>query len=146
MERAAKPVAGVSGVHLRVRAGGEEYGFPVEWVLEVAELGELTPVPGAAPGILGVRNLKSQVVPIVDLAAFLGIGTGADAGRVVVAESPGGKIGFTVEDVISVDPLPEPSGDSESPYLAGSVLVDSSLVGILDPAKIFAELAAGQLP
>ena len=136
----------MSAVHLRIRAGGEEYGIPVEWVLEVAELGQLTPVPGAAPGILGVKNLKSQVVPIVDLAALLGLDSDSDPGRIVVAEGPAGKIGFTVQDVISVGPLPEPSGSSESPYLAGSVLVDSSLVGILDPAKIFAELAAGQLP
>ncbi len=38
--------ADVNGVHVRLRVGGESYAFAVENVLEVAELGDIAPVPG----------------------------------------------------------------------------------------------------
>ena len=58
---AAEPM---SGVHVRVRVAGEHYALPVEDVLEVAELRAITPVPGAPPAVLGVRNLRGQVLPV----------------------------------------------------------------------------------
>ena len=37
----------MSAVHVRVRLGGESYAVAVENVIEVAELGTLSPVPGS---------------------------------------------------------------------------------------------------
>ena len=54
--------------HVRLRVGSELYAIPIENVLEVAELGELSAVPGAEPVVLGVRNLHGQVLPVFDLA------------------------------------------------------------------------------
>ena len=62
----------MSGVHVRLRVGGESYAFGVEHVLEVAELGEIAPVPGAPAGVLGVRNLRGQVLPVFELASVFG--------------------------------------------------------------------------
>ena len=55
------------GVHLRLRVGGERYALPIENVLEVTPLGELSGVPGAGGAVLGVRNLRGQVLPVFDL-------------------------------------------------------------------------------
>ena len=62
----------MSGLHVRVRVADEHYALPVADVLEVAELGEVTPVPGAGAAVLGVRNLRGQVLPVVDLATVFG--------------------------------------------------------------------------
>ena len=45
--RCLRPSIVVSAVHVRVRLGGESYAVAVEHVIEVAELGTMSPVPGA---------------------------------------------------------------------------------------------------
>ncbi len=71
----------------------EAYAVSVLNVLEVASLGEVTPVPGAPIEILGVRNLRGKILPVIDLAALLGTRRSRPAGRLLVTESeelPGG--------------------------------------------------------
>lgn len=131
----------MSGVHVRVRAGGERYALAVDDVTEVGELGEVTPLPGSAPEVLGLRNLRGQVVPVVDLAALLSVGGRAAPTRVVVAESGTRRAGLAVEAVDGVDELPEPSEESDSPLLLGAVLIDRELVGIVRAGAVLDALA-----
>ena len=58
--------------YVRFRVAEEAYAVSVLNVLEVASLGEVTPVPGAPVQILGVRNLRGKILPVIDLAALLG--------------------------------------------------------------------------
>lgn len=121
----------MSGVHVRVRVAGEHYALPVEQVLEVAELGEIATVPGSPAEILGVRNLRGQVLPVIALAAVLGL-AGGDPTRVVVVESGELRAGLHVDEVLDVEELPPSSERAESDYLLGACLVDGVLVGALD--------------
>ena len=95
----------MSGVHVRLRVGGEMYAVPIENVLEVAELGDLTAVPGAAPQCSGVRNLHGQVLPVFDLAHVLGIPRDGRPQRLVVTDHGGRLAGLAVDEVTDVAPL-----------------------------------------
>ncbi|HYK02566.1 MAG TPA: chemotaxis protein CheW [Thermoanaerobaculia bacterium] len=53
--------------------GEDEYGISILRVREIAEYRTLTPVPMTAPWMRGVMNLRGTVVPVVDLAARLGL-------------------------------------------------------------------------
>jgi purine-binding chemotaxis protein CheW len=121
----------MSGVHVRVRVAGEHYALPVEQVLEVAELGEIAAVPGSPPEVLGVRNLRGQVIPVIDLATMLGL-SGGESSRVVVAESGELLAGLVVDDVLDVGEMPAASEQAESDYLLGAFLIEGELVGALD--------------
>jgi purine-binding chemotaxis protein CheW len=132
----------MNGVHVRVRVGGEDYALPVDAVLEVAELGDVTPVPGSPSEVLGVRNLRGQVIPVVDLATLFGLDGKAGRERVVVAEEGTARVGLAVESVVDVGLVPPPSEPTESPYLTGAALVDGDLVGIVDLKGLVAGLAA----
>ncbi len=59
--------------HVRIRVGAELYAMPVEHAIEVATLDEVTPVPGSRAEVLGVTNLRGQILPVVDLAQLLGV-------------------------------------------------------------------------
>src|SRR6478609_4063621 len=107
----------MSAVCVRVCVGREHYAVPVEHVLEVAESGDVAPVPGAPAQIMGVRNLRGQIVPVISLAR-----------RFVVAELGGRRGGLAVESVLDVGELPGASEATESPYLDGAALVDGTLV------------------
>jgi purine-binding chemotaxis protein CheW len=121
----------MSGVHVRVRVAAEHYALPVEQVLEVADLGAIAPVPGSPPEILGVRNLRGQVIPVIALATLLGL-TGDRPSRVVVAESGDLRAGIVVDEVLDVAELPPASEQVDSEYLLAAFLIDGELVGALD--------------
>jgi purine-binding chemotaxis protein CheW len=125
----------VSGLHVRVQVADEHYALPVADVLEVAELGEVTPVPGAGAAVLGVRNLRGQVLPVVDLATVFDLPP-AQSERIVIAERGGLRAGLAVDAVAGVEELPEASEEVDSPHLAGAALADGALVGVIDVASV----------
>lgn len=129
----------MSGIHVRVAVAGEQYALPVDRVLEVAELGEITPVPGSVAEIMGVRNLRGRVIPVMALAALLGL-PGKDPERIVVAELGERCAGLAVDAVVDVGELPEASEQVESPFVHGAALVDGVLVGILDADAVLSSV------
>jgi purine-binding chemotaxis protein CheW len=131
----------MSGVHVRVLAGGEHYALPVEQVLEATDVGDVTPVPGAPPEVLGVRNLRGAVVAVIDLRLLLGISAADPPGRIVVAEDGDRRAALAVESIVAVDELPEATESASSPLLSATALVDGELVGVLDIEAAFDAVA-----
>lgn len=126
--------------HVRLRVGSELYAMPVENVLEVAELGELSAVPGAEPVVLGVRNLHGQVLPVFDLSRVLVSAGKATARRIVVAEHAGRLAGLAVDEVTDVSPLPAAVEESDADHLSGALLEDGRLLGVIDVDRLFSGL------
>jgi len=133
----------MSAVHVRVRAGGEHYALPVEGVREIARRDRITPVPGAPPAVLGVWNLRGDVVAAIDLAAMLGLAPGDGEGRIVVVEEGERHAGLAVEEVLEVEALPTTLEPVDSPYLAGATLVDQVQVGVIDLHALLAAAREG---
>jgi chemotaxis signal transduction protein len=128
----------MSAAHVRVRAGGEHYALPVEGVREITPRGRITPVPGAPPAVLGVWNLRGDVVAAVDLATILGLAPDDGEGRVVVVEDGELRAGLAVEEVLDVEALPDVLEAIDSRYLAGAALVDGTQVGLIDLRAVLA--------
>jgi purine-binding chemotaxis protein CheW len=131
-------------VYVRLRVAAEAYAMPVEHVLEVTELGTVVLVPGARPELLGVRNMRGQILAVVDLALLLGIPRAAPPARLLVAEAGGLQAGFAIDEVSMVGDLADPAEETESDLLVGATLVGSDLVGVIDVARVFASLQGGQ--
>jgi two-component system chemotaxis response regulator CheV len=91
------------GVTARVRSA--LYGFRIEHVVETAELGDVVGVPGAPPEILGVRNLRGEVLPIAELAVALGAPDSGSPQRLLVVEDSGRRAGLAVDEVLEVGAL-----------------------------------------
>lgn len=126
----------MSKTHVRVRAGAEQYALGVHDVLEVDELGALTPVPGAPAAVLGVHNLRGHIVPVIDLAAVLATSAADPPARVVVIERGESRAALAVDQVLGVERMPDPTETVQSPHLAGAAIVDGTLVGFLDVDSI----------
>ena len=121
----------MSSVYVRADVGGESYGFPVQYVTEVCKAGAVTAVPGAPGHLLGVRNLNGSVVAVASLAALLGL-AGSPAARLVVCECGSNRLALAVDDVTDVGQLADDLTPSDSPLLEATVLLDGTLIGILD--------------
>ena len=131
-------------VYVRLRVASEAYAMPVEHVLEVADLGDITAVPGSRPEMLGVRNLRGQILPVIDLALLLGIPRTAPPGRLLVAEAGGRQAGFAIDEVSMVGELADPTEETESDLLVGATLVGSDLIGVIDVPRMFESIEGAQ--
>jgi purine-binding chemotaxis protein CheW len=130
----------VSGVHVRMRVGNELYALPVGNVLEIAKLGEISPVPGTGSTVLGVRNLRGRVLPVFDLALLFGVSGDGPPSTLVVAEDRGRQAGLAIDEVTDVGELTDTAAETESEFLSGSTLEDGKLVGVIDASRVFAAL------
>jgi purine-binding chemotaxis protein CheW len=123
--------------YVRFRVAQEAYAISVLNVLEVAGLGEVTPVPGAPREILGVRNLRGKILPVIDLAALLGTRRSEPPGRLLVTESDGRRAGLAIDEVTEVGEFADPAEEGESALLLGTMLEEGDLIGVLNlPAVI----------
>jgi purine-binding chemotaxis protein CheW len=132
----------VTAVHVKLRVGRESYAMPIENVLEVCKLEELTPIPGAASRVLGVCNFHGQVLPVFDLARVFGIPRDGLAQRLVVTDSGGRLAGFAVDEVSDVTALEGPREEAEAKQLAYATLEQGALVGVVDMPALFSSLGA----
>jgi len=80
--------------HKRLASGFDE-------VVEIMPMPQVTPVPGAQPWMLGVANIRGNLLPIVDLKQFLeGERTVLHEGqRVLVVRQPGGDVAVTIDEL-----------------------------------------------
>jgi purine-binding chemotaxis protein CheW len=126
--------------YVRLRVAAEAYAIPVAHVREIADLGDLTPVPGLRPEVLGVRNLRGQILPVIDLAMMLGIARTGPAARMLVAEASGLAAGLAIDEISGVDDLADPTDETDSPLLSGAILDGRDLIGVINVPSLFAEL------
>ena len=129
--------------YLLVRVADEEYALPVESVREVARDGHLAPVPGAPSVVLGVRNLRGQVMPVINLAGVLGLASEGNAPCVAVVEHAGRIAAFAVDGLRGVAPLEGELEPAEGRFLAGAALEGDVLVGVVAVDEILATLEEG---
>jgi purine-binding chemotaxis protein CheW len=78
-------------------------------VQEVVLLAPLLPLRGTPLHMLGIMNLRGQVVPVMDLGMFLGGDAAVEdaATRIIVLESDGQSLGLRVSAVDDVVNLSE---------------------------------------
>ena len=124
-------------IYTRFKVATETYAVPVGNVLEITDVGELAAVPGSRPDILGVRNLRGEILPVIDLAAFLGITSTVPPRQLLVAETRGVKAGLAIDEVSDVGELPDPAQDGEPGFLLGTMLHDGQLIGVIDVQRVF---------
>ena len=52
---------------------GKDYAIDIMQVKEIAKTGRFTYVPNTLPFVLGVYNLRGEIIPIIDLRLFFNI-------------------------------------------------------------------------
>lgn len=131
------------------RLNGEKYGVNVMDVQEILRVSEITPVPGASSYVLGIINLRGNVVTVADTRQCFGLMSKPvdDASRIVMMEAKGLVVGFLVDSVAEVvevradevEPAPNLGFNGAAQYIQGvSVRADGLLI-LVDLNKIIVE-------
>ncbi len=86
------------------RLGGETYGINVMQVQEVLRYTEIAPVPGAPAYVLGIINLRGNVVTVIDTRHRFGLSSAevTDQTRIVIIEADNHVVGILVDAVAEV--------------------------------------------
>lgn len=114
--------------------------MPVEYVLEVARLGEVTAVPRAPAEILGLRNLRGRLLPVIELTRLLGIPGATSPRQLLVGQVGDVRAALAVDTVTGVGELPGLVDEPRARFLAGTTLCDGDLVGVIDVPQLLGAL------
>jgi len=128
------------------RLANEECGIEITKVQEIILMGEITRVPQTSNYIKGLINLRSSVIPIVDLRLRFGMPAEppSDDTRIMVMNVAGKTIGIIVDAVSEVlriakdqiaPPPPTVAGLGRE-YLTGLAKLDKRLLILLDADRI----------
>lgn len=131
---------------LEFRLADERYAVESRFVREVFPFKELAPLPGTPAFVLGIVNVRGQIVPVYDLKKFFDLPqTGiTDLHRIILVEGNGMVLGLLADVAVSLHSLPVESLQPSLPTLTGiradylkSVTGDRLI--ILDLARFLAD-------
>ncbi len=124
----------------------EKYGIKVMQVQEVLRLTEIAPVPGAPEYVLGIINLRGNVVTVVDTRKRFGLQEKQpeDATRIVIIEAANQVVGILVDSVAEVADLrasemesaPNVGSDESSKFIQGVSSQGDGLLILVDVDKL----------
>ncbi|MCX5976105.1 MAG: chemotaxis protein CheW [Coprothermobacterota bacterium] len=106
---------------LTFRLADELYGLETVHVREVVPLRSLVPVPCTPPFVLGLINLRGQILSVVDLRRIFGIPAGTIEGNnpVIVVQREGIEFGLLAESVLGIRSLRLETLQADLPTLGG---------------------------
>jgi purine-binding chemotaxis protein CheW len=124
--------------------GSEDYAVPLASVQEIIGVQRVTHVPGVAPHLCGVINLRGTVVPVIDVRVRFGMDTRDTDERtcivvVQVCETSVGLLVDTVSEVVDVKPSVIESAPRASTHEGGEPMI-RGLVRIADRVKILIDI------
>lgn len=116
--------------------GAEWYAVPLEWVREVVAAPPVALLATAAPPVLGLFNLRGQIVPLFDTAALLGVGTVQTVTFAAVMQTPDGLAGLAATALPERVVLGKSTRPSELAGTGGTYELDRRVVVLLDLAVL----------
>lgn len=134
-----------AGRLLIVRGVAARYALPIACVRRVIAVPPVTPVPGAAPELLGIVAVAGRVIRLLDLDRLCGETGAADprAGAAVVLRLSGRSGALRVLAADAVVDAAAAAGERLSPYLSG---VTADRVALVDPDALARRLEKTETP
>ncbi|MCL1057861.1 chemotaxis protein CheW [Shewanella sp. Choline-02u-19] len=127
----------------------ETYGINVMQVQEVLRYTDIAPVPGAPLYVLGIINLRGNVVTVIDTRSRFGLASADvnDATRIVIIEAEKQVIGILVDSVAEVvylrrseiDNAPNVGTEESTKFIQGVSNRENELLILVDLDKLLSD-------
>ena len=131
------------------RLNEEIYGINVMLVQEVLRVTEIAPVPGAPNYVIGIINLRGNVVTVIDTRMRFGLPPKEmdDSTRIVIIEAENQTVGIVVDSVSEVvdvyaneiETAPNVGNDETARYIEGVVSRSEELLILVDLNKLLSD-------
>ncbi len=128
------------------RLASETYGVESIFVREVFPLKDFTPLPGTPDFVLGIANIRGQILSIIDLKRFFDlpkIGLG-QLNKLIILRSEQMEFGILVDDIVGAHSIPLIAIQVAPPTISGIGAeylrgVTAERVILLDAKKILGD-------
>lgn len=153
---AAEAVEGVTEEEIRVclfSVGEDTYAIPVEVLTEIIIPQKLFPVPTTPGHVLGVINLRGNIIPIVDIRPILSLSQKNIAGQIAILRHHQVPLGIVVDAVVEVASIPksrfldlpaelaaQQPGKSRNRFLQSIIQREGGVAALLDIEKVLDEI------
>ncbi|KZX77001.1 chemotaxis protein CheW [Oleiphilus sp. HI0009] len=135
--------------YVTFRLDDETYGINVMQIQEVLRYSEIAPVPGAPNYVLGIINLRGNVVTVIDTRTRFGLPEAevTDQTRIVVLELEGQVVGVLVDSVAEVvylkqsevETAPNVGNDESARFIQGVCNKNGELIILVEFEKMLSE-------
>ncbi|NNF97830.1 MAG: purine-binding chemotaxis protein CheW [Desulfobacteraceae bacterium] len=126
-------------------------GLPMINAVEISHLVEWVQLPNVPPWLLGVGNLRGEIISIVDLRLFFNLpGMGMNRGEHIIVTQYGDMVaGFMVDRIQGMFSFnPESAVQQQKStetgtivhYVSGAFALDDDIIHILDCEKLYAAI------
>jgi purine-binding chemotaxis protein CheW len=127
----------------------ETYGINVMQIQEVLRYTEIAPVPGAPDYVLGIINLRGNVVTVIDTRKRFGLAESevSDNTRIVVIEVDNQVVGILVDSVAEVvyirqsemETAPNVGNEESAKFIQGVCNKNGELIILVEFEKMMSE-------
>jgi len=131
------------------RLDNEAYGINVMQVQEVLRVTEIAPVPGAPDYVLGIINLRGNVVTVIDARRRFNLSSREpdDSSRIIIIEAEKQVVGILVDSVAEVvdirtseiETAPNVGNEETSRYILGVSSRGEVLLILVDLNKLLSD-------
>ncbi len=133
---------------------GQRYALPIGAVQEIQQIVAMSEVPGSTPGLVGMVDLRGEVIPVVDARRLLGMEPAPYAldTPMIIARAGSALIALVVDEVDDVVTLAP--GCVQAPgevyefadRLLGVCRLEGGFVFLLDPVRLLGHAEAACAP
>lgn len=127
--------------------GPEEYGMDVQVVTAIEPMMEIVPVPNAPVCVLGLMNLRGEVIPVYSLRKRFGMEeqNNPAKNKLIVVTYDGKALAFKVDEVLEmcdfdedkITDTPVIAKTAKTAYVRGVANKQGKLVLLLNPAGMY---------
>lgn len=124
----------------------ERYGIESSHVREIYPLKELTPLPCTPAFVLGIINIRGQILSVLDIRKFFDLPEKGltDLNKIIIVQMQGMELGILADAILGVRSIPRKEIQPSLPTLTGIrenylTGVTKERVVILDAAKLLSD-------
>lgn len=127
----------------------EVYGVSVSEVREVLRYSNIAPVPGAPSFVVGIINLRGNVVTVIDTRNRFGLPSAevSDESRIIIVDMADQEVGVLVDSVAEVvdidantiEAAPNVGNEDTSRYINGVTSLEGNLLILVDVKKLLTD-------
>ncbi|MFH0985154.1 MAG: chemotaxis protein CheW [Candidatus Omnitrophota bacterium] len=132
------------------KLANEEYAIDITRIQEVIKIDMITPIPQLPEFLLGIVNVRGNIVPVFDLRKLYGIGEKAfdEKSRLLILRYNGKHVSIVVDEILDtmkldkkmIDPPPAVGMKIKGGCVKGLGMLDQRIIIILELDPILQEI------
>ena len=117
---------------LLLHVGEDAYAVPIEVAREVLGATTVTPLPTAPSSVLGLCNVRGEIIPVFDTGVLLGLRPVTSTAAVAIIETTLGAAGLATTEMGEAVELGDQVGQTDGAGTSGAFAVNRGLAVLID--------------